>query len=54
MNPHSPTKPWLDGVATDQNGYDVEAEAGDEGEQVLERDGQKYRVTVEALAEDQE
>lgn len=51
MNPHSPTKPWLDGVATGRNGYSHEAEAGDEGEQVVERDGAHYRVTVEALGE---
>ena len=53
MNPHSPTKAWLDGVATGRNGYDHDAEGGDEGEQVVERDGTRYRVTVEALGDDE-
>jgi len=45
-NPHSPTKSWLDGVATDRNGYDIDAEPGDEGSITRERDGTEYEVTV--------
>lgn len=45
-NPHSPTKEWLDGIATGRNGYDVDAEPGDTGETTLTRDGTEYEITV--------
>lgn len=48
-NPHSPTKPWLDGIATGQNGYHHDAEPGDSGRIRTEREGVTYRVEVECI-----
>jgi len=53
-NPHSPTKEWLDGVATDQNGYAVDAQAGDENSMIVTRDGVEYEVTVSCLGESEQ
>lgn len=50
-NPHSPTKSWLDGVATDMNGYEADASEGDKGSTTLERQGVEYEVTVECTTE---
>lgn len=50
-NPHSPTKPWLDGIATVKNGYYNSADEGDEGTVTVARNGVEYRVTVECLGD---
>lgn len=49
-NPHSPTKAWLDGVATQRNGYVNDAEPGNTGEITVFLDGVEYTVTVECRA----
>lgn len=52
-NPHSPTKEWLDGIATGGNGYYVDAEPGDEGTMVFTTPtGERYEVTVERLEDE--
>lgn len=45
-NPNSPTRSWLDSIATGRNGYDVDAESGDSGTTTVEREGTEYEVTV--------
>lgn len=47
-NPHSPTKAWLNSVASDESGY-VTADVGDSGEITLEHGDETFKVTVEKI-----
>lgn len=47
-NPHAPTTAWLDSLAHPHGGYN-EAEPGDEGTEIIERDGRRFEVTVRVI-----
>lgn len=51
-NPHPPSTSWLDSVAHPNGGYN-EAEPGQQGTDIVERDGKRFEVTVRRMPEEE-